>query len=56
MLNKTNVFHLADAKGLQCKISKWIVNRVSRRVKALTQCQSKSFSMDYQERGKEPVP
>lgn len=56
MLTKTNVFNLSEAKGLPCKISKWMVNRVSVSVKALTQCQPKTFPIDYLERVKELAP
>lgn len=56
MLNKTNVFHLAEAKDPQCKISEWILNRVSLSVKALIQCLSKFFPTDYLESVKELGP
>lgn len=56
MLNKTNVFNLSEAKGLPCKISKWRVHRVSVSVKALTQCQRKTFPVDYLEGVKELAP
>lgn len=56
MLNKTNVFNLSEAKGFPCKISKWMVNRVSVSAKALTQCQPRTFPIDYLERVKERAP
>lgn len=36
MLHKTNVFNLPEAKGLHCKISKWMVTRLSLNMKAPT--------------------